>query len=479
MRTRFGLVASFLALALAFVAPSVQAVADDTQLMNTASATYSTRGISSLARSSPVLAQPNSAVNINSGVTACGGGPLADFTGWNVGLYRADAAGNPTSLLPLTRTQLPVLANVALPGGVAPNNNNLNPFVLSNGNAGLWEFLLDANAGQTASGTTFVLTVVPPNGSPLPRRFIKIVLGATLNSTVAYTATALDHAALNATAASPTQTGTLPIAQTSNNGSFAVFQLLVNECPVGALGISKTANVVTAQVGDTVLYTITVNNLTQVPALNTVVTDVLPLGFSLVANSTRAAIAGTVVPLTSSVANGRISFATTAPIPAAGTLTIAYATVITPAALHGSAENIAVVDATVAQAPAHGGPASYALRLDAGLLSDCGTIIGRVYVDEQLDGIQREGQPGVADAVVLFDDGVRVKTDAKGLYHYPGCAHPGWRSAVLDLTSVPGFTLAPNLYIADHNGQSQSAHLEPSGLVKINFAVVHASSGVK
>jgi len=72
---------------------------------------------------------------------------------------------------------------------------------------------------------------------------------------------------------------------------------------------------------------------------------------------------------------------------------------------------------------------------------------------------------------------VRVKTDKNGLYHYPGCAHPGWRTAVLDLTSVPGYTLAPNIYIASKNGQTQSAHLEPSGLVKINFAVVPAKAG--
>jgi hypothetical protein len=140
---------------------------------------------------------------------------------------------------------------------------------------------------------------------------------------------------------------------------------------------------------------------------------------------------------------------------------------------------VAVADGTLGSSPVHGGPATYTLKVDPGLLSDCGTIIGRVYVDKPLQGIDRRQQPGVPDAVVFFDDGVRVKTDKNGLYHYPGCAHPGWRTAALDLTSVPGMTLAPNIYIAARNGQSQWAHLEPSGLVKINFAVVPTKGGAK
>jgi hypothetical protein len=160
-------------------------------------------------------------------------------------------------------------------------------------------------------------------------------------------------------------------------------------------------------------------------------------------------------------------------------LTIVYATIIGPSALQGSAQNVAVVDASLGSAPVHGGPAAYTLHLDPGLLGDCGTIIGRVYVDDPLAGIDRRQQPGVADAVVFFDDGVRVTTDKNGLFHYPGCAHPGWRSAVLDLQSVKGFTLAPDIYVSARNGQSQWAHLEAAGLVKINFAVVPVKAGLK
>jgi hypothetical protein len=170
---------------------------------------------------------------------------------------------------------------------------------------------------------------------------------------------------------------------------------------------------------------------------------------------------------------------TTASIPPASVLTFVYATVLSPDALKGTGQNVAVADGTLGSSPVHGGPATFTLKVDPGLLSDCGTIIGRVYIDKPLQGIDRRQQPGVPDAVVFFDDGVRVKTDKNGLYHYPGCAHPGWRTAALDLTSVPGMTIAPNIYIASRNGQSQWAHLEPSGLVKINFAVLPAKGASK
>jgi uncharacterized repeat protein (TIGR01451 family) len=285
--------------------------------------------------------------------------------------------------------------------------------------------------------------------------------------------------AVNATTAAQTVTGTFPIVRTSANGNFAVFQLAVSECPSNAIGITKTANVTTAQVGDTVVYSVAVTNQSLSPITTPTITDILPLGFVYVNGSVRAGMGSSPVAATAAVSGGRLIMTTTASIPAASVLTFVYATVLSPDALKGTGQNVAVADGTLGSSPVHGGPATFTLKVDPGLLSDCGTIIGRVYVDKPLQGIDRRQQPGVPDAVVFFDDGVRVKTDKNGLYHYPGCAHPGWRTAALDLTSVPGMTLAPNIYIAARNGQSQWAHLEPSGLVKINFAVVPAKGGAK
>jgi hypothetical protein len=42
----------------------------------------------------------------------------------------------------------------------------------------------------------------------------------------------------------------------------------------------------------------------------------------------------------------------------------------------------------------------------------------------------------------------------------------------LDLTSVPGYTFAPNQKIKERNSQSRLVRLAPGGLSRMNFAVM-------
>ncbi len=69
-----------------------------------------------------------------------------------------------------------------------------------------------------------------------------------------------------------------------------------------------------------------------------------------------------------------------------------------------------------------------------------------------------------------MDDGNRIVTDANGLYSVINVL-PGSRSLVLDFSSLPGYTLAPNLYFIERNSQSRLVRLEPGGLYRANFAV--------
>jgi hypothetical protein len=120
------------------------------------------------------------------------------------------------------------------------------------------------------------------------------------------------------------------------------------------------------------------------------------------------------------------------------------------------------------------GPAVHRLRIRSGIVSDCGTIIGRVFVDKNFDGEQQPGEPGVPNAVVFMEDGNRITTDANGLFSVANVL-PGYRTGVLDLSSTPGYTFAPNQYFSERNSQSRLVHLEPGGLVRMNFAVTPTS----
>jgi hypothetical protein len=80
-----------------------------------------------------------------------------------------------------------------------------------------------------------------------------------------------------------------------------------------------------------------------------------------------------------------------------------------------------------------------------------------------------------------MDDGNRIVTDANGLYSLSSVLS-GSRTLAIDLTSVPGYTLAPNLYFAERNSQSRLVRLAPGSLnrgncsTQVNWALQRTKS---
>lgn len=235
------------------------------------------------------------------------------------------------------------------------------------------------------------------------------------------------------------------------------------------LVLIKTADRAAAQPGDTVIYRLALKNTGQASASNITLIDTQPVGVQFIPNSLQASLstsAGTqsvslAPPVT---ANRTVTF--TYPSLAPGeTLNVVYAAIVTPDAVRGDGRN-------VAQEP-RSNIASYKLRIQQGILSDCGTIVGRVFVDKNFDGEQQPGEPGVPNAVLYMDDGNRITTDANGLFSLANVI-AGNRTATLDLTSLPGYSLAPNRRFIEGNSQSRLVRLEPGGMARLNFAVTPA-----
>jgi hypothetical protein len=101
-----------------------------------------------------------------------------------------------------------------------------------------------------------------------------------------------------------------------------------------------------------------------------------------------------------------------------------------------------------------------------------GTIIGRVFVDKNGDGEKQADEPGIASAVIFTDDGLRVTTDEYGRFTIPS-VYPGYRSAVIDLSSIPGYQLAPSLHMSNPNTPSRLVRVAPGSLARMNFACVN------
>ena len=96
-----------------------------------------------------------------------------------------------------------------------------------------------------------------------------------------------------------------------------------------------------------------------------------------------------------------------------------------------------------------------------------------MFVDRNFDGLQQPGEPGVPNAVIFMSGGNQVVTDPDGLFSLANVIN-GVHVGTLDLASLPGYTLAPNLFWLGDNSPSRLVRLEPGGLARMNFAVTPA-----
>ncbi|MEM9541779.1 MAG: hypothetical protein AAGA60_20070 [Cyanobacteria bacterium P01_E01_bin.42] len=259
--------------------------------------------------------------------------------------------------------------------------------------------------------------------------------------------------------------GNLSGTVTSNTTSFFVEET--------SLELIKTADRAAAEPGDTIIYRLSLNNTGTTTATDVTITDNLPLGLNFLSGSVQAAIfengTTTSVNLSSASNDNRTLTFIYSSLAPGQTLNIVYAALVTPDAVRGDGRNTAQ--------ETRSNLASFLVRIRDGILSDCGTIIGRVFVDKNFDGEQQPGEPGVPNAVIFMDDGNRITTDANGLFSLANVVS-GNRSGTLDLSSLPGYTLAPNLYFIERNSQSRLVRLEPGGLARMNFAVTPATESV-
>ena len=265
----------------------------------------------------------------------------------------------------------------------------------------------------------------------------------------------------------------VPPAVTSNEVTFAA------EVSPATLEIIKSGDRQAAEPGDISIYRISVTNTSNVPIENLVVRDEQPFGFEFLPDSLEVSLVdgdggSSGAGLSDLQADDRtISFSFPRLEPDE-TLELVYASVLTPDAIRGNGRNtVAASGNELDGGVVASNVASFRVQVRPGILTDCGTIVGRVFVDRNFDGEQQPGEPGVPNAVIYMDDGNLITTDRDGLFSL-GCVISGYRSATLDLSRIPGYTIAPNLYRIEKNSLSRLVRLEPGGLVRMNFAVTPA-----
>ncbi|MGB3653865.1 MAG: hypothetical protein WBA41_21995 [Rivularia sp. (in: cyanobacteria)] len=442
-------------------------------------------GISSQIKLTPNIPATDPLIDPFGQILGCNGEELDDYTGFTSSLFEPDP-NDPTGtevgrLIELTPTDN--IPNNDIPQGIAPNITNLNNYAITNdpvnGKRGVYNFLFDTAKGQTDVGKTYILVVNPPENSTFPERRIRLEIQSVNGNILTYVATSLDGQPITATGDNATQISETQISEqiviindAERVGLSLALRFNLNSCSSEQITITKTGDRATAEPGETPVYRLSLRNTSDTGLDNVVVTDQFPIGFKFLPESVRGQIGDEEVTVTTQSNGSTVTFRTDATIPVNAVLNIAYGAKLTPDAVRGSGRNSATVNAQRDDNDfaLKDGPATHLLRIRPGITSNCGTIIGRVFVDKNFDGEQQAGEPGVPNAVIFLENGNRITTDPEGLYSVKNVL-PGKHTGVLDLQSIPDYTLAPNVKFKERNSQSRLVNLEPGGMVRMNFAV--------
>ena len=182
--------------------------------------------------------------------------------------------------------------------------------------------------------------------------------------------------------------------------------------------VTKTSTVRTANVGDLVPYTISVNNTEGADRVSVDVVDILPPGFRFVPGSGRVNDTA-IEPV---VSNRELRWEDQF-LPGNTTTVYSIIAVIGAGVTDGDRINTAVARNGNTNAEiSNRGQAVVSIVPSA--IFDCAEIIGKVYDDFNGNGYQDDGEPGVPSARLATVNGDLVTTDEFGRYHITCAAVP-------------------------------------------------------
>ena len=241
--------------------------------------------------------------------------------------------------------------------------------------------------------------------------------------------------------------------------------------PVG-LFVQKVTAKTQAAIGDFVPYTVTVENTSGAAATTTAqANDLLPPGFRYVPASARLNGVKIADPLIGK--DGRTLTFALGTLAAGGTAVVDYVAKISTNARLGESVNTAQAQGVQLGATVLSNRAQATVTVADDLFTDRATFAGRVFVDENMDALNQEGEPGVAGVRIYLEDGRFVTSDADGQFHLRGLT-PGSHVAQVDLETVPAqYELVP-LPNSRFAGRPYSQFVDVQGgtLWRTNFRVL-------
>ncbi len=235
------------------------------------------------------------------------------------------------------------------------------------------------------------------------------------------------------------------------------------------LSVEKTALQQSVELGQSVGYQVTIKNRDDSDLSSVLLEDRPPYGFRYVKGSARIDDVSVVDPVRT--ASGLLQFDIGTLTPGE-TLRITYVLRSSAAAIDGDGVNMAVARGVTTENAMAVSPASrtkVALQRH-GVLSDRAALFGKIYVDQNCDGIQNDKEWPVGGVKFYLHDGTYTISDADGLFSVYGLA-PGSHVIKVDTHSLPqGLELKP---LDSHHGvdpESRFVDLMQGDFHRVDFA---------
>ena len=238
--------------------------------------------------------------------------------------------------------------------------------------------------------------------------------------------------------------------------------------------LQKRVDRATAAPGDAVGYTVEVTHSGAEPVLTAVsVADLLPPGMRYMPGTARRDDVAIADPSISDDGS-RLQFSL-GPLAPGESTNLRYAAVVAPGARRGEALNRARATALTAGGASIESPIGSAIvTIVPGPFRSESMLMGRVFVDDDLNGLPDEGEPGIPGVLVVMEDGRGAVTDITGRWHIDGVP-PGLHVLRLDPA-----TLNPELLVKDAGiewaGSRKSRFIETraAGLIVADFPLAPA-----
>jgi uncharacterized repeat protein (TIGR01451 family) len=261
--------------------------------------------------------------------------------------------------------------------------------------------------------------------------------------------------------------------------------------PAG-MALTKTGDKQQVEIGQTILYTVTVKLASGSPVTQVTVRDSLPAGFSLVPGTTQ--LNGR--PLADAVANpvgkntGPVLAFNLGPMSTAQQAVLSYRVRVGVGSMQGDGINRAIAYACNTTAGCLGsglqpGPnavpsneGQYKVKLIAGVFTDQACVAGKVFVDCNHNHIQDAEELGIPGVRLYLEDGSNFTSDIEGKFSYCGLS-PKSHVIKADSQTLPRgsrLTTTSNRNLGDAN--SLWLDVKNGELIRADFAEGSCSNRV-